>query len=293
MGSRYGGLKQLDGVGPDGETILDYSVFDAIRAGFSKVVYIIREEFAEEFRDTVGRRFAEKIEVAYVFQDVKDLPDGFSTPLDRTRPWGTAHAAWAARKELDRPFALVNADDFYGADAFRKAAEFLGQPETRDGRGHFCMVGYELEKTLSAHGSVNRGLCETSGGRLEGVEEILGISRREDGVIRGEKGSGESISLDSGALVSMNMWGFHPSFVAPLEDSLIEFLRADLTTGRAECYIPAVVDSLIRSGRAECRVLPTDGEWFGVTYPGDREAVARRIAKLTSSGAYPSSLAFP
>lgn len=288
MGSRYGGLKQLDPMGPHGETVLDFSVFDAIRAGFRRVVFVIREDFAEAFRQQVGERFAGRIDVEYVFQRLDDLPPGFEVPEDRVKPWGTAHAVRAARDAIDGPFAVINADDFYGEDAYRVLGTWFG----RNTDGDSCaMVGYPLRNTLSDHGSVNRGICRTTpDGRLAAVEEILGIARAPDGTIRGERVSGETLALDPRAPASMNFWGFPQGFFGSLEEKFIEFLERHGDERKAECYIPAVIDELIREDRCECRVLATEASWFGMTYPDDKPRVVEAIASLVRAGSYPSPL---
>ena len=210
MGSRYGGLKQLDPMGPNGEVVLDYSVYDAIRAGFGKVVFIIRRDFEDIFKEKVGSRFAGKIEVDYAFQSLDDLPEGFSVPEGREKPWGTAHALRAARHVVKEPFAVVNADDFYGADAFVQAAKFLTSTTDEPGKAHYGMIGYPLKNTLSDNGDVNRGICSIKGGLLDGVEEFVKIQADEDGVVRGNNLKGERLPVDPAELVSMNFWLFSP-----------------------------------------------------------------------------------
>lgn len=290
MGSRYGGLKQMDPMGPHGETILDYSVFDAIRAGFGKVVFIIREDFAEAFRETVGARFADKIEIDYAFQKLDDLPEGFSIPEGRTKPWGTAHAVRAARDVVSGPFAVINADDFYGRDSYVRAAEFLADVKSDTTPAESCIVGYYLAKTLSDHGGVNRGITRHQGGFLSDVEEIIGIDRRKGGKIVGEAVNGDERILDGDAIVSMNFWGFTPTFFEQLEAHFTKFLEDHGSEEKSECYIPTIVDDLITSGEAICHVLPTASSWFGVTYPDDKPRVTESIKKLIKSGEYPKKL---
>ncbi len=287
MGSRYGGLKQMDPMGPNGETVLDYSVFDAIRAGFGKVVFIIREDFAEAFKQGIGSRFSDRIEVDYAFQKLDDLPAPFSVPEGRTKPWGTAHAVRAARDVVKEPFAVINADDFYGQDAYRAAATFL-----RDAApSHYAMVGYPLENTLSDHGEVNRGICSRdAAGLLANVEEYVNISRGDDTIVRGTALDGESKPIPDGTPVSMNFWAFTADFFGHLETHFTSFLESQGNGGKTECYIPTVVDDLIRSGQADCRVLDTTSHWFGVTYPDDKPHVVASINRLISQGAYPSPL---
>ncbi len=290
MGSRYGGLKQLDPMGPNGEVILDYSVYDAIRAGFGKVVFVIRRDFEEAFKSQVGARFADKIEVDYAFQSLDDLPAGYSVPEGRVKPWGTAHALRAARRVLHEPFGVVNADDFYGSDAFQKAAQFLTSPAVEDGKAHYGMIGYPLKNTLSDHGDVNRGICGIKDGYLSSVEEFTKIMREQDGVCRGDNLHGERKEVDPEELVSMNFWVFPTDFISRIEDHFTRFMREHGNEPKSECYIPTVVDELIRSGAADCRVIRTTASWLGVTYPSDKPAVVESIANLVKQGVYPAKL---
>ena len=288
MGSRYGGLKQLDPMGPNGETVLDYSVTDAIRAGFGKVVFVIRRDFAEAFKEAVGNNFEGQIEVAYAFQDLVDLPEGFKLPEGREKPWGTAHAVRAARNEIETPFAVINADDFYGRDAFVQLANYFAdhsnEPELRT-----CMVGYPLKNTLSEHGSVNRGICGVENGFLRTVEEHTGIAEA-GGRVRGKDLTGKTVEINPGAIVSMNFWGFTPAIFASIEAQFIEFLEQRIDEPKSESYIPSVVDTLIQAGQTECAVLETSASWFGVTYPNDKPFVQASIQKLIDSGEYPAAL---
>ncbi|MDA7917287.1 NTP transferase domain-containing protein [Akkermansiaceae bacterium] len=290
MGSRYGGLKQMDPMGPNGETVLDYSVFDAIRAGFSKVIFVIREDFAEAFRKDVGDKFTSQIEVAYSFQKLTDLPEGFSVPEGREKPWGTSHAILAARDEIERPFAVINADDFYGKDAYSQAASFLTSNPIESSKANYALVGYKLSNTLSDHGSVNRGICQTADGLLKGVEEVVEIARKEADEIEGRSLDGSACLVDEDAIVSMNLWGFPVSFLAELENHFISFLKERGSEMKSECYIPTVVDDLINEGVADCHVLETSSSWFGVTYPDDKPHVVLSIQQLIDSGEYPSPL---
>ena len=289
MGSRYGGLKQLDPMGPNGETVLDYSVYDAIRAGFGKVVFVIRRDFADAFKAAVGEKFEHRIEVAYAYQDLTDLPDGFSIPEGREKPWGTTHAVRAARDEIDAPFAVINADDFYGQDAYKQLATYFKQsaaePELRT-----CMVGYRLDNTLSEHGTVNRGLCRVEAGALQAVEEHCTIARQADGIVRGDNLEGQPVEISSDAIVSMNFWGFTPALFPSLEALFIEFLEEHGNEMKSECYIPTIIDTLIQSEQTECAVIETSGAWFGVTYPDDKPFVQASIKQLIQSGEYPEKL---
>lgn len=293
MGSRYGGLKQLDPMGPNGETVLDYSVFDAIRAGFTRVVFIIREDFADAFKEGIGARFADRIQVDYAYQRLDDLPEGFSIPAGREKPWGTSHAVRAARDIVHEPFAVINADDFYGRDAYVQAANFLtsGGANGQQGKDHYAMVGYPLLNTLSDHGDVNRGICsQDAEGHLTNVEEYVKIMREKDGVVRGNALDGTRRSISEESPVSMNFWAFSASFMEQLESEFRGFLEQHGSEEKSECYIPTVVDSLIRSGKADCAVLETTSHWFGVTYPDDKPHVVASIKALIGSGEYPSPL---
>ena len=294
MGSRYGGLKQMDPMGPNGETVLDYSVYDAIRAGFGRVVFIIREDFAEAFRQGVGARFADRIQVDYAFQKLDDVPEGFSIPATRTKPWGTAHAVRAARDLINEPFAVINADDFYGADAYVKAAEFLKNPRLGNTKAHYAMVGYPLINTLSDHGDVNRGICtRDDNGLLSTVEEYVKIEREADGVVRGNSLDGSRREVCENSPVSMNFWLFSRDFYDHLEVEFAHFIKESGQLEKSENYIPTVVDALIRGGKADCSVLDTTSHWFGVTYPDDKPHVVESIRKLIAAGDYPEDLSNP
>jgi NDP-sugar pyrophosphorylase family protein len=279
----------MDPMGPHGETVLDYSVFDAIRSGFGRVVFIIREDFAEAFKQTVGARFADKIQVDYVFQKLSDLPAGFSVPEGREKPWGTAHAVRAARDAVKEPFAVINADDFYGRDAYARAAEFLIKEANNPDA--MAMVGYPLENTLSDYGTVNRGICKLdASGALAEVEEYVNIGSEDDGHVRGVGLNGERRVIPTDSPVSMNFWAFNPVFFAQLEEAFVKFMTEYGTQPKSECYIPTVVDQLIRQGKARCSVLQTTGSWFGVTYPDDKAFVVESIQKAIAAGEYPEKL---
>lgn len=291
MGSRYGGLKQMDPMGPNGETVLDYSVFDAVRAGFGKVVFIIRRDFEEAFRSAIGNKFGDQIEVEYAFQDLNDLPEGHSLPEGRVKPWGTTHAILAARELVDTPFAVINADDFYGADSYQQFANYFNESSKLNGNSdHYCMVGYPLKNTLSENGSVNRGICSDNDGLLNMVEEHLEIKVEEDGVCRGENLAGERVELSPEAYSSMNFWGFPQSIMRDLQNEFKKFLEERGSELKSECYIPTVVDTMIHSGKADCKILETSSTWFGVTYPEDKQSCVDSIQKLVDEGAYPSPL---
>ncbi|WP_083912984.1 nucleotidyltransferase family protein [Rubritalea marina] len=292
MGSRYGGLKQMDPMGPNGETVLDYSVFDAIRAGFDRVIFIIREDFSDLFKQQIGDKFRKQIKVEYAYQKLDDLPSGFSAPTDRVKPWGTTHAVLAARQRIqESPFAVINADDFYGQDAFKQMAKhFASKPSTSEEIAQCSMVGYSLENTLSEHGNVNRGICSLKDKLLITVEEHLEISAEDDGVCRGENLQGERIPLPKSSIVSMNFWGFPPSLISDLQAHFDRFLEERGNELKSECYIPTVIDEMIQSGRAECTVLETSSSWFGVTYPDDKDSCVSSLKTLVENGEYPQQL---
>jgi NDP-sugar pyrophosphorylase family protein len=287
MGSRYGGLKQLDPMGPNGETVLDYSVYDAIRAGFNRVIFVIREDFADAFKSGIGERFAKLIQVDYAYQRLDDLPAPFVPPAGRTKPWGTTHAIRAARELVDGPFAVINADDFYGSDAYLQATQFLKKSdETRCG-----LVAYPLENTLSEHGSVNRGICEVSEqSMLMAVEEVVKIAREETGEIAGTGLNGQRQILDAKAPASMNFWAFPECFMADIETEFVNFLTQHGDKDTSEFYIPTVVDTLIHQGKTQCEVIETSSTWFGVTFPEDKPYVVQSIAGLIAKGDYPEIL---
>ena len=299
MGSRYGGLKQVDPVGPSGEAILDYSVFDAIRGGFGKVVFIIRKDIEEAFRRQVGSKYEGLVAVDYCFQDINDLPAPYAVPAGRTKPWGTAHAIRAARQVVHEPFAAINADDFYGRDAFAKLGRVLSQSAevgrsrmTTDGadRLHLYMVGYRLDLTLSENGSVARGICDVAAdGTLRGVTELTTLVRAE-GCAENRVDGEAPVKVPLDARVSMNLWGFTPGLFDALEARFPAWLAENGAKEKSEWYIPFVVDELIKEGKADCRVLPTDSQWFGVTYREDKPYVVSEIAKLVGAGEYPANL---
>ena len=289
MGSRYGGLKQVDPVGPSGETIMDYSVFDAVRAGFDRVVFVIRRDFEEVFRTTIGAKYAGAVPVDYAFQSVDDLPPGFTVPAERAKPWGTAHAIRAARGVVQAPFAAINADDFYGRDAFQRLAEFLTQPRAA-ARPRFAMVGYRLDQTLSEHGSVARGVCDVdAAGRLVTVTEMTKIVRVAGGAENREDPA-RPVALTGAERVSMNLWGFTPELFTALEARFPAWLAAHAQNPKAEWYIPFVVDELVGEGAAEVQVLPTESAWFGVTYREDKPLVVAAVQRLVQAGEYPAKL---
>lgn len=292
MASRYGSLKQMDGVGPAGEAIIDYSIYDAVRAGFGKVVFVIREAFAESFEAAFpAERFGGKIEVAFVYQELDKLPAGFSAPAERVKPWGTNHAIMMGAEVIDGPFAVINADDFYGYDAFRTMAEYLTRVDASES-GNYCMVGYRLANTLSDYGTVSRGECVVDEkGNLAGMTERLGIKRLADGRVVYEL-DGTEKEIDEQATVSMNMFGFTPDYFTHSQRLFVEFLSKEenMTNLKSEFFIPMVVNSLIASGEATMRVLTCSAQWFGVTYKEDKPAVVAKIRDLVEQGEYPAKL---
>lgn len=285
MGSRYGGLKQMDGVGPHGEIIMDYSVEDAIRAGFGRVVFVIRHSFADEFKRHINaEHFGGRIAVDYVYQELDMLPAGFSVPEGREKPWGTNHAILMAKDLIHEPFAIINADDFYGRDAFMVMGKHLATLEGSEGR--YCMVGYRLENTLSENGTVSRGVCETDAqGLLVGMTERTSIGRTANGIAYTDA-DGSSHRLPADATVSMNLFGFTPDYFAKSEALFVDFLKAHGQELKSEYYIPFAVNTFIADGRATMQVLKTTAQWFGVTYKEDRPMVVERLKKLHEQGVY-------
>ena len=292
MGSRYGGLKQVDPVGPSGEAILDYSVFDAHRAGFGKVVFIIRKDIEEVFRAQIGSKYEGLLPVDYAFQDIADLPPPYTVPDGRSKPWGTAHAIRAARNVVHEPFAAINADDFYGRDAFQQLGKFLQSSAAADGAAplRFAMVGYKLSLTLSEHGSVARGICSIdSAGRLSKVVEHVKLVKTPTGA-HDEDPAAEVKDFSGDERVSMNLWGFTPALFDALEARFPAWLAANAQREKSEWYIPFVVDEMVHEGAATVDVLPTESSWFGVTYREDKPFVTAEIRKLVDAGEYPASL---
>lgn len=287
MGSRYGGLKQIEPVGPNDETILEYSVYDAIRAGFGKVVFIIRESFASDFKARFESKLAGKIEIEYVFQELDKLPKGFVLPEAREKPWGTGHAILMARDVIHEPFAAINADDFYGAEAYKVIADFLSHSVRED---KYSMVGYQMNRTLSDFGSVSRGICQTDTSNfLTKITETHKI-RHEGTTIICESENKEIVQISGEGTVSMNFWGFHPSVFKNIENQFIEFLKTNIQTPKSEFYIPQVVFEMIKTGKAKVEVLKADSPWFGITYQEDKPFVIDQIQKLTDQGVYPKKL---
>lgn len=291
IGSRFGkGIKQLAPVGPNGEIIMDYSIHDALEAGFNKVVFIIRKDIEEEFRTVIGNRIEKIAEVEYAFQALEDLPEGFEKPADRTKPWGTGQAVLAAKKVLSEPFMVINADDYYGKEAYVKVHDYLVQEQADDGMLHICMAGFRLGNTLSDNGSVTRGICHIEDGALTGVTETHDIYKTEKGAeTRSE--DNQVTELDVNSLVSMNMWGLTPEFIDILEKGFVEFL-SEIKPGdiKKEYLLPEMIDRLIKAGKAKVDVLETKDTWFGVTYQEDKASVTEAFEKLVKDGVYPENL---
>jgi UTP-glucose-1-phosphate uridylyltransferase len=287
MGSRYGGMKQLDRLGPSGETIMEYSVYDALHAGFNKVVFVIRRSFEDEFREAIVKRIQHKIQVELAFQELDDLPEGFSCPADREKPWGTGHALWVCKDVVNEPFAVINADDFYGREAYETMAKYLGSLAD-DTAGHYAMCGYRLQNTLSEHGEVSRGICRVNEhGLLEKVTEHTAIAQNSDGQITSK---GQLTGLDAYDIVSMNFWGFTPDIFEKLNDKLVTFLTKSMHEAKSEFYIPMVVDELIQEKQARVFVLSSQANWFGVTYKEDKQEAINQLQQQVSKGIYPENL---
>jgi hypothetical protein len=288
MGSRYGGLKQMDPIGPQDELILDYSIYDAIRAGFGKIVFVIRDIFEDAFKEKIGSKFAHLIEIAYVFQELDTGLNGFPMPPDRQKPWGTGHAILVAKDEVDTPCAVINADDYYGVDSFQSMASFLSGPEIS--ADHYTMVGFTLRNTLSEHGTVARGICYLEDDQqLKHVSECTGIAKNGQGATYTDESDTEQ-TLTGDEVVSMNLWGFHPSIFTHLTHDFDAFLKTSAHLPTSELYIPSVVDNLIQTDQVRVSVLRTDSAWFGVTYQQDKAQVQNKMAELIQQGVYPESL---
>jgi hypothetical protein len=288
IGSRYGSLKQMDQVGPAGETIMDYSLYDAERAGFGRCIFIIRRSIEREFRDVILAKLSGRVEADYVFQEIEDVPPGFTVPADRTKPWGTSHAVLAAAAKVREPFAVINADDYYGVEPFRTMAGFLSG--LRNEATDYSLIGYDLAGTLSEYGSVARGVCEVNAtGYLEGIVERTRIEQTAAGAVYMDE-DGRNVLLPAGKTVSMNFWGFTPTYFEYARTAFVRFLEKNAANPKAELYIPLVVNALVRDGDATCRVLPTSARWFGVTYREDKPRVMDAFAKLVEAGVYPPNL---
>lgn len=292
MGSRYGGLKQLDPLGPGGEFLLDYSIYDAIKAGFTKVVFVIKKENLELFRETVGERIEKAIKVEYAFQTIEDILENGTIPEGRVKPWGTAHAVYCCRKYVDEPFAVINSDDFYGAEAFKCLADYLGKTQANDNIHRYSMAAYMLKNTLTENGSVSRGVCLDKDGDLTSITEHTKIERLSDGRLINTDENGKIEELDENLHVSMNCWGFTPEFFGTLEKGLKDFFEINKgeKLNKAEYYLLTAVQDEIDAGTATVKLLETDAKWFGVTYKEDRPKVVEAIRRLIDEGKYPEKL---
>jgi len=287
MASRYGSMKQIQQFGPGGETIMDYSIYDAIKAGFKKVVFIIRKDFAEDFKAIFEPKLKGRIEAKYVFQEMEKYLDGYSVPAERKKPWGTSHAILCAKEAVNEPFAVINADDFYGADAFKKAADFL---KSECSPTVYAIIGYQLANTLSEHGTVSRGVCEVDEkGNLVGIKERLKISR-QNGVMVDEESETKKVELAEEVKASMNFWCFHPSVFNFIEEGFQVFLKENIDNPKAEYLIPFTADQWIKAGKGVIKVIPTSSKWFGVTYKEDAPVVQRSLNELVQRNQYPNNL---
>lgn len=286
MASRYGSMKQIQSFGPSGETIVDYSIYDAIRAGFTKIVFIVRKEFVDDFKEIFEPKLKGRVAVDYVFQDLNAYTDGYQVPADRTKPWGTAHAVLCGKAAINEPFAVINADDFYGRDAFEKAYQFLVADA---GEKVYAIIGYDLLKTLSDNGTVNRGVCQVDEkGNLSAIAERINISRKDGKIVCDDDREPKELPLQSS--VSMNFWCFTPSIFSYSEKLFNEFLGKNLTNIKSEFFIPIVADEFINSGSGIIKVIPTSSQWFGVTYKEDAPGVKASLHALVDAGEYPNSL---
>jgi len=288
MGSRYGGLKQLDQVGPSGETIIDYSVYDAIEAGFNKIVFIIRKDIEKDMKDLLFDKYSKKVKVEYVFQELDNIPDGVELPADRVKPWGTGHAVLMAKDVIHEPFVVINADDFYGKSAFKVVADYM-KSQKNDLKGKNCMAGYRLKNTLSEHGTVSRGVCEVNANNeLVDIIERTKIAWQDGKIITDD--NGKVLELDGNSFVSMNFWGFTPDVFPELESEFKKFIVENISNIKSEYYIPSIVSHQMNKGLANVKVLEATDQWFGVTYKEDKPLVISKIKQLTSEGMYPEKL---
>jgi len=289
IGSRYGGLKQMDPVGPSGEVVIDYSVYDALRAGFGKLVFVIRKDIEQTFRDVLGSKFEKLAPVEYVFQELDKIPKGYAVPADRQKPWGTGHAILMAKDVIKEPFAVINADDFYGADSYSKLSKYLSAISIAS--TDFAMVGFKLANTLSEYGKVARGVCQTDRqGALTDVEELTNIVIDQSGGAVNINPDGSRRDLTGSEIVSMNMWGFTPALFEHLESKFKTFLSASGTQPKSEYFIPSVVNELIKAGSVSVKVLETASAWFGVTYREDKPRVIQSVSDLVGKGLYPGRI---
>jgi NDP-sugar pyrophosphorylase family protein len=289
MGSRYGSLKQVDRIGPSGETIIEYSLYDALRAGFGKVIMVVRKEFVNDFKDLILKNAMNKADIDFAFQELENIPEGLSLPPDRAKPWGTGHALLAARNKISTPFAVINADDFYGADSYKITADFLTQPREKS-IDTYCIIGYTLENTLSESGHVSRGICMTDeNGFLKSIVEHKKICRRDNAIIS-QIDETHTAEFTGKEIVSMNLMGFTPSLFHPLDSHFRTFIRYNIDNLSAEFYLPTVVNEMVKESKARIKVLKTTDKWFGITYKEDRPIVINCLIKLLETGAYPMNL---
>ena len=293
MGSRYGGLKQIDPIDGDGHIIMDFSVYDAVRAGFEKVIFIIKRENEQAFREAIGDRLSRFIQVSYVFQELDNIPEGFTVPEGRVKPWGTGHAVLSCIDEINGPFVVINADDYYGVRAFQMAYDFLTDPEAEDAAGRYMMVGYRLENTLTENGYVSRGVCVTDDeGYLRGINERTHIEKRGDGAAYTEDEGASWTELPADAAVSMNMWGFSADILEELKKRFAVFMEENLEKNPLKCefFLPFVVDELLEEKKATVKVLKSADKWYGVTYKEDKPMVMAAVQNLKDQGLYPQKL---
>ena len=288
MGSRYGGVKQIDQFGPHGETILDYSIYDALKAGFEKIVFVIRRELESDFKAVFGDKLKNHADVRFVFQELDHLPDGFKVPAGRQKPWGTAHAVLVAQEAVQEPFGVINADDFYGQTSYQTLIQFLNQQPVNG--NEYAIVGYRLDKTLSKHGSVSRGVCQIDAqGHLQKIVERTKIYWKDEKIVFLDEDGNEQ-TIDGSVPVSMNMMGYTPKFFDYLNEYFVEFLKEKVNDVKAEFFLTWVLDQLINTGKAKVKILPTNEEWFGVTYKEDKPVVKEKIRQLIAQGKYPEKL---
>lgn len=290
MGSRYGGLKQIDPMGVNGEVMLDYSVYDAIRAGFTKVVFVINKKFAQEFSQKIISRFVGKIPVDVVFQEINDLPAPYTAPVERLKPWGTLHAVLAARNVIHENFAVINADDFYGDNSYQKISEFYQNINNLDNDLQCCMVGYPIKKTLPEKGEVNRGICVEKNGLIERVDEFKVTINNQNGVISGTIDGDSWQIISENTLASMNCWGFPANIFSKLGEVFKAQLQENINSAKSEYYLPTAITQLINKNQITCKLLTTTGQWFGVTYQEDKSECVKKIAELINLGKYPAKL---
>ena len=292
MGSRYGGLKQIDPIDEQGHIIMDFSIFDAKKAGFEEVVFIIKKENEGDFKEAIGKRMEQRMKVHYVYQDLNEIPEGFSVPEGREKPWGTGHAILSCKDVIDGPFAVINADDYYGQDAYRVLYEFLSTNQD-DEKYRYCMVGYQLENTLTDNGHVARGVCEIDENHmLVTINERTRIEKRKEGAAYTEDDGATWVKIPEGSTVSMNMWGFSKSILKELEDTFPRFLAKNMESNPLKCefFLPTVVDKLIKNEKATATVLHSSARWYGVTYKEDKAIVVKAIQQLKADGVYPENL---